>query len=111
MSLARQLLAVMVGLLALSAACLGSTTDGGSPTPNVSPAGGSYASGLMVNIVARPADAAVYYAIDGSEPDDSASVLSPNFTGGSRGITLLASTTVKAFAVVGGQKSATVRSS
>lgn len=106
MSVTRRVL--VAALVVASVACLGSNGGGGGSTPNVSPVGGSYASGLVVTITAPSTDAVVYYTTDGSEPDNSQSALSQYFAGGSRAVTILASTTVKAFAVMGGVKSPTV---
>ncbi len=95
-------------VLLVSMACGSPRSTGESETLTVSPKAGSYPSGLVVTITAPSADAVVYYTTDGSEPDNTAQILSPNFTGGSHAVTLLASTTVKAFSLAGGRRSSTV---
>ena len=92
----------------------GSCTAGtclGGVAPTLSPVAGSYTAGQVVTITHPAAVATVYFTTDGSEPDNSLTVRSPNFTGGSHTITLLASTTVKAFAVADGMRSTTVSAS
>ncbi len=96
-----------VGLL-LSTSCGMPKNTAKSEELTVSPGAGTYPSGLVVTITAPSATAVVYYSTDGSEPDNTAQVLSPNFTGGSRTVTLLASTTVKTFFVDGGRRSSTL---
>jgi hypothetical protein len=92
----------------------GSCTTGtcfGGVAPAMSPAAGTYTAGQVVTITHPAASATVYYTTDGTEPDNSASVTSPSFTGGSHSLTLLASTTVKAFAFVDGMRSTTTSAS
>jgi hypothetical protein len=100
----RPLRSVFAGVVVLvSMACGGSPgSSGASDTLTVSPKAGSYPYGLVVTITAPSADAVVYFTTDGSEPNNSAQILSPNFTGGSHTVTLLASTTVRAFSLTGG---------
>lgn len=104
--------ALAVGLL-FGLACTGGGGGGGgdgttAPPPAVGPASGTYDSGQVITITAPSATSTVYYTTDGTTPSNTSSVLSPNFTGGSQTVTLLASATVKAYAVTSGAKSATV---
>jgi len=89
--------------------CLTGVCRGGV-APSISPAGGAYVAGQVVVITADP-DAVVYYTTDGSEPSNTQTIQSPSFTGGSRSITLLSSTTIKAFAVLASKQSPTVSAS
>jgi hypothetical protein len=79
----------------------------GGVAPALSPAAGSYTTGQVVTITHPAVSATVFYTTDGSEPDNSTTVTSPSFTGGSHSLTLLASTTVKAFAFADGMRSTT----
>ncbi|MCQ2265772.1 MAG: chitobiase/beta-hexosaminidase C-terminal domain-containing protein, partial [Bacteroidales bacterium] len=61
-------------------------------TPTFSPASGTYESQVEVTISCATEGAAIYYTLDGSEPDESANLYSAP-------ITLNSSTTVKAIAI------------
>ena len=90
----------------IGGSCSTGTCFGGVP-PTLSPVAGSYTTGQVVTITHPAPSATVYYTTDGSDPDNSPTVTSPSFTGGTRALTLLASTTVKAFAFVDGMRSST----
>lgn len=92
-----------------SGTCSAGVCRGGA-APVISPAGGSFPAGQTVTITADPA-AVVYFTTDGTEPSNTQTVKSPAFTGGSHSVTLLSSTTIKAFAVLANKQSPTVSAS
>jgi hypothetical protein len=85
----------------LSGGCVGSLTP-----PTLSPPGGSGAPGLAVVIAGPDPAAIVYFTTDGTAPSDSVAERSSTFVGGGT-VILQTTTTVQAFATLGGQRSAT----
>lgn len=105
----RVLIAAALLLTLICAACSDNNTSAPdvvqtAGTPVFAPPAGNYSSVQMVTITCPTADADIYYTLDGSDPTESSTLYNPL----SMGITISATTTVKARAYKDGMNASAV---